>query len=148
MRGNPVPSLSENALSIAAMDHRRRNLGFFFDQAVERVPDKVAIIDLSGGRERRTSYRRLDQRMDRVAGMLARLGVRPGERLAMLVGNRTEFVEVFFGSMRAGAIPLPLNVRLAAGTLQQIIADAACVLAVVDPSSSRDAVAVGSRAHS
>ena len=88
---------------------RRRNLGYFFDGALARVPDKVAIIDLFGGRERRATYRELDARMTGVARMLARLGVRPGERLAMLVGNRTEFVEFFFGTMRTGAIPLLLN---------------------------------------
>ena len=127
------------------MDNRQRNLGFFFDATVRRVPDKVAIIDLFGGRERPSTYRQLDQRMDRVAGMLARLGVRPGERVAMLVGNRTEFVEFFFGAMRAGAIPLPLNTRLAGDTLANIIADAACVLAVVDPTSNRDALAIARR---
>ena len=125
--------------------NRRRNLGFFFDQAIARVPDKVAIIDLFGGRERCTTYRQLDERMDSVARMLARLGVRAGERVAMLVGNRTEFIEFFFGSMRAGAIPLPLNTRLAAGTLEHIIADAACVLAIVDPSSHREAAALAAR---
>ena len=46
--------------------NRRRNLGFFFDDAVARVPDKVAIIDLFGGRERCATYRQLDQRMDGV----------------------------------------------------------------------------------
>src|SRR6478609_2975669 len=105
--------------------YRRRNLGFFFDQAIARVPDKVASIDLFGGRERCTSYRQFDERMDSVARMLARLGVRAGERVAMLVGNRTEFIEFFFGSMRAGAIPLPLNIRLAAVTLTDTIRDAA-----------------------
>jgi long-chain acyl-CoA synthetase len=121
---------------------RRRNLGYFFDHALARVPDKVAIIDLFGGRERRATYRDLDARMTDVARMLARLGVRPGERLAMLVGNRTEFVEFFFGSMRAGAIPLPLNTRLAAQALRDVIRDASCVLALVDPSSHRDAVSI------
>src|SRR5215510_1336140 len=130
-----------------AMDNvnRRRNLGFFFDQATTRVPDKMAIIDLFGGRERCSTYRQLDARMDAVARMLARLGVRPGERVAMLVGNRTEFVEFFFGAMRAGAIPLPLNTRLAADTLTHIISDAACVVAIVDPTSNRDAVAIAHR---
>jgi long-chain acyl-CoA synthetase len=127
------------------MDNRQRNLGFFFDATVARAPDKVAIIDLFGGRERASTYRRLDQRMDRVAGMLARLGVRPGERVAMLVGNRTEFVEFFFGAMRAGAIPLPLNTRLAGDALAHIIEDAACVLAVVDPTSNRDALTIARR---
>jgi long-chain acyl-CoA synthetase len=107
------------------LDNRHKNLGFFFDAAVARLPDKVAIIDLFGGRERTSTYRQLDQRMDQVAAMLARLGVRPGQRIAMLVGNRTEFVEFFFGAMRAGAIPLPLNTRLAGETLAHIVADAA-----------------------
>jgi acyl-CoA synthetase (AMP-forming)/AMP-acid ligase II len=132
---------------MVSMDNvnRRRNLGFFFDQAAARVPDKAAIIDLFGGRERRSTYRQLDARMDAMARMLARLGVRPGERVAMLIGNRTEFIEFFFGAMRAGAILLPLNTRLAGGTLERIIADAACVLAVVDPASHRDALALARR---
>src|SRR5882757_8223893 len=127
------------------IENRGRNLGFFFDAAVARLPDKVAIIDLFGGRERSSTYLQLDARMDQAARMLARLGVRPGERIAMLVGNRTEFVEFFFGAMRMGAIPLPLNIRLAGDTLAAIIADAACVLALVDPSSNRDALAVAQR---
>src|ERR1043165_8526993 len=104
--------------------NRGRNLGFFFDRSVARVPDKVAIIELFGGNERRATYRQLDARMNRVASMLARLGVAPGERVAMLIGNRVEFVEFFFGAMRAGAIPLLLNTRLAANTLEGLIADA------------------------
>jgi long-chain acyl-CoA synthetase len=135
----------DTLLSVVFMDNRLRNLGFFFDATVRRLPDKVAIIDLFGGRERCSTYRQLDERMNRVAGMLARLGVRPGERIAMLVGNRTEFVELFFGAMRAGAIPLPLNTRLAGDTLAHIIEDAACVLAVVDPTSNRDALAIAQR---
>src|SRR5262249_40184557 len=135
------------AASQITMDNanRRRNLGFFFDASVARLPDKVAIIDLFGGSERLATYRRLDARMNAVASMLARLGVAPGERLAMLIGNRTEFIEFFFGAMRAGAIPLPLNTRLAADTLEQIIAQAACTLAIVDPSSHGNALAIARR---
>src|SRR6266487_7000688 len=134
----PAPTTMDNV-------NRRRNLGFFFDQSVARLPDKVAIIDLFGGKERRATYRQLDARMNRVASMLARLGVAPGERVAMVIGNRTEFIEFFFGSMRAGAIPLPLNTRLAADTLEQIIAEAACALGAVDPSSHRSALAIARR---
>jgi long-chain acyl-CoA synthetase len=125
--------------------NRQRNLGFFFDHVTRRLADKVAIVDLFGGRERISTYRDLDARMNAVASMVARLGVRPGERVAMLVDNRTEFIEFFFGSMRAGAIPLPLNTRLAAETLEHIIADARCTLAIIDPSSHRDALAIGRR---
>src|SRR5690242_7367462 len=122
--------------------NRRRNLGFFFDDTVRRLPDKIAIIDLFGGRERASTYRQLDERMNRVASMLAALGVRLGDRVAMLVGNRVEFIEFFFGAMRAGAIPLLLNTRLAADMLEKLVADAKCVLAIVDPSCNRDALAI------
>jgi long-chain acyl-CoA synthetase len=125
--------------------NRQRNLGFFFDHVTRRLADKVAIVDLFGGRERISTYRDLDARMNAVASMVARLGVRPGERVAMLVCNRTEFIEFFFGSMRAGAIPLALNTRLAAETLERIIGDARCTLAIIEPSSHRDALAIGRR---
>jgi long-chain acyl-CoA synthetase len=125
--------------------NRQRNLGFFFDHVTERRADKVAIVDLFDGRERTSTYRDLDTRMNAVASMVARLGVRPGKRVAMLIGNRTEFIEFFFGSMRAGAIPLPLNIRLAADTLEHIIRDARCTLAIIDPSSHRDALAIARR---
>src|ERR1700722_2772839 len=133
----------------AAMTHthsagvnRRRNLGFFFDDACARSPDKVAIIDLFGGHERSVTYRALDARMDGVAAMLGRLDIRPGERVGMLVGNRLEFVEFFFGAMRAGAIPVPLNTRLAADTLDYIFADAGRVAALVDPGCNPNAITI------
>ena len=125
--------------------NRARNLGFFFDAAVRARPDKVAVIDLFGGRERAVTYRTLDARMDRVAAMLAGLGARAGERIGMLVGNRVEFLEVFFGAMRLGAIPVILNTRLAADTLTAIFADAGCRIAVIDPGCNRHAVAIAER---
>jgi long-chain acyl-CoA synthetase len=125
--------------------NRARNLGFFFDAAVRAVPDKVAVIDLFGGREREITYRALDVRMDRVAAMLAGLGARTGERIGVLVGNRVEFLEIFFGAMRMGAIPVILNTRLAADTLGAIFADAGCRIAVIDPDCNRHAVAIAER---
>jgi long-chain acyl-CoA synthetase len=124
--------------------NRRRNLGYFFDASVERYPDKTCIIDLFGGRERSVTYRELDARMNRIASTLVRLGMKPGERVAMLCGNRLEFIEFFFGAMRAGAIPVPLNTRLATDTLTYIFKDSDSVLGLIDPSCNKDAVAIAS----
>jgi long-chain acyl-CoA synthetase len=128
-----------------ARSGRAANLGYFFDAALARLPGKVAIIDLFGGVERTRTYRQLDARMDQVAGMLLRLGVRPGERVGMLVGNRLEFIEFFFGAMRAGAIPVLLNTRLAADMLVTLFDDAACSLALIDPGCNREALAIAAR---
>jgi len=125
--------------------NRKRNLGYFFDGSLARLPNKVAIIDLFGGRERQITYRQLDDRMTRVARTLVRLGVQPGERVGMLVGNRVEFIEFFFGAMRAGAIPVPLNTRLAEDTLALILKDADCALIVVDPTCNKHAIEIAEK---
>ena len=127
-------------------ENRRRNLGFFFDGALARTPDKVAIIDLHGGRERHSHLPHARCAHGRGRAPCWRGSAsRPGERVGMLVGNRVEFIEFFFGAMRAGAIPVPLNTRLAADTLGHIFADAGCTLALVDPGCNRDALAVAER---
>jgi long-chain acyl-CoA synthetase len=118
------------------------NLGYFFAGSVRRFPDRVAVIDLHGGRERTTTYAQLDERADRAAGLVRSLGVRPGERVGMIVGNRVEFLEIFFGAMRAGAIPVAINTRLARDTLKFILEDAECTAAFVEPWAHPDAVEV------
>ncbi len=123
---------------------RRTNLGYFFAASVERFPQKVALIDLYGGIERSITYAQLDERADRVAGLLQERGVKPGERVGMIVGNRVEFLEIFFGAMRAGAIPVAINTRLARETLKFILEDAECVAAFVEPDAHPDAMAVSS----
>lgn len=126
--------------------NRRRNLGYFFDETVRRVPDKVCIVDLFFGDERTVTYRQLDERMNRVAAILSRLGVNPGERVGMLVGNRIEFLEFFFGSMRMGAIPVPINTHLNADTLKYILNDAHCVTVLIDPGSNLSALDIAREA--
>jgi long-chain acyl-CoA synthetase len=121
---------------------REKNLGYFFSDSVRRFPDKVAIVDLHGGRERQVTYAQLDERSDRVAGLVRRLGVKPGERVGMIVGNRVEFLEIFFGAMRAGAIPVAINTRLARDTLKFILEDAECRAAFVEPEAHPDAFEV------
>ena len=122
--------------------NREKNLGYFFADSVQRFPDRVAVIDLHGGRERRVTYAELDERADRAAGLVRRLGVKPGERVGMIIGNRVEFLEIFFGAMRAGAIPVAINTRLARDTLKFILEDAECRASFVEPQAHPDAMAV------
>jgi long-chain acyl-CoA synthetase len=109
------------------------NLGYWCSGAAKRFPDKIALIDLSDGAPREITYRALEARLDRVAAMLSRLGMKAGDRLAMSVGNRIEFVEIMFGAMRVGIIPVPLNTKLAADMIGYIIHDSGSTGAIVDP---------------
>ncbi|RBQ16065.1 (2,3-dihydroxybenzoyl)adenylate synthase [Spongiactinospora rosea] len=54
----------------------------------------------------RWSYRRLDERADRLAAGLTRLGVRPGDRVVVHLPNRPSFYEVCFALFRIGALPV------------------------------------------
>jgi long-chain acyl-CoA synthetase len=124
--------------------NRDENLGYFFSDSVRRFPHKAAIIDLYGGVERQVTYAELDERADRVAGLVRRLGVQPGERVGMIIGNRVEFLEIFFGAMRAGAIPVAINTRLARDTLKFILEDAECRAVFVEPEAHPNALEVAS----
>jgi acyl-CoA synthetase (AMP-forming)/AMP-acid ligase II len=59
--------------------------------------------------------------------------MRLGDRLAMSIGNRIEFIEIMFGAMRAGVVPVPLNTKLASDMIDYVIRDAGCTGAVIEP---------------
>ncbi|HUQ80324.1 MAG TPA: AMP-binding protein [Gemmatimonadaceae bacterium] len=92
------------------------------------TPDRVAIVDRS--RDARHTYAELDAAAERWAGALATLGVKAGDRVATLTGNRVETIALFFGAVRIGAVLVPLNWRLAAPELSRVVADAAPALLV------------------
>ena len=118
-------------------DPRENNLGYWSAGAAERFPERSAIIDLSREPPRHISYRELEERLDRFASLVTARGMRAGDRIAMAVGNRFEFVEIMYGAMRAGVVPVPLNTKLGADALRYIIKDAGAVAAVVEPSVNR-----------
>lgn len=83
---------------------------------------RTAIVEASTGA--RHSYRALNAHADQWHGVLARLGVRPGDRVGILAQNRYDFVPLFFACIRRGAILVPLNWRLSAPELSRVLADA------------------------
>jgi crotonobetaine/carnitine-CoA ligase len=62
--------------------------------------------------DREVSYRSLDERSDRVAAGLAGQGVARGDRVAALLFNSPEFLDLWFGTSKLGAVLVPLNTGL------------------------------------
>lgn len=102
------------------------NLAELIRGAAQDHPARPALVF----RGRPISYLELDERVDLTAAALAELGVRPGDRVALLAGNVPEFVSVFYGALRAGAVACPLNVMLTPEELGYILADAGAKVAV------------------
>jgi fatty-acyl-CoA synthase len=73
---------------------------------------------------RSLDYAALDARTARCAGWLRGRGVQAGDRVAILLSNRSAFLEAVFAAARLGAIALPLNTRLAAPELHELLDDA------------------------
>jgi len=88
----------------------------------DRTPEKLASIDQHTGR--RFTYADLHDRSARLAAYLHQnWGVEPGDRLAILAKNSTDYFEFQFACIRLGAMMLPLNWRLAEPELLFILND-------------------------
>jgi fatty-acyl-CoA synthase len=86
-----------------------------------------------------TTYAELDARSERLADGLLRLGLRRGDRVASLTGNRPEHVELFFACAKAGLVLAPLSWRLAPAELAYQLTDAEPAVLFVEP--ERDSLA-------
>ncbi len=107
---------------------RLGNVYALFARAAASRPDADALV-FEG---RRWTYRELDLEAARVASGLASLGVRAGERVAMLVGNRPEFVFALLGTLRLGAIAVPMGTRLQTPEIAYIVDHCGAVALVHD----------------
>jgi len=84
------------------------------------------------------SYADVKHHIEQAAGALRAIGVRPEERVAMAMLDSLEFVAVFLGAMRIGAVPVLMNPLLPGRDLAVIVADSrACVLVI---SADRESV--------
>ncbi|BBY66115.1 AMP-binding protein [Mycolicibacterium helvum] len=72
------------------------------------------------------TYREVAQESRRLAAGLSVLGVRPGDRVGMLVANYPEFVSVKFAIARVGAIAVPFNYLYRESELAFVLADSEC----------------------
>ncbi|MEU8206171.1 acyl--CoA ligase family protein [Streptosporangium sp. NPDC049046] len=110
----------------------------FLDRAAAVHADRTAVID----GPLRLTYRELHERCLRQAGALAALGVRPGDRVAVLAANTPLLLESHFGVLYAGAVLLTLNIRLSAEELRHIVRHSGARLLIFDPEFAELAEAV------
>lgn len=80
-----------------------------FLASVRAHPDKTAVV--FDGRE--ITYRAMNDRINQMAGVLTcDLGVRPGDRVAYLLPNCPELLELYYAVQKIGAVVVPLNYKL------------------------------------
>ena len=89
-------------------------------RALQYYPEKTALA-LNGSR---LSFRQLHERVGRIAAALSREGFKAGDRLALLLPNEAEYIELIYACAWLGLIVVPLNTRLSEKEIDHVLADA------------------------
>ena len=84
------------------------NVKYLINRAVKEYPHRIALIY----KDTRLSFRKLNNRVNRLANGLAGLGLKKGDRVGMLLRNCNQFIEIDFALSKTGLVRVPLNARL------------------------------------
>jgi len=115
--------------TIAYADNFNVAVSFVDRHLEEGRGDKVAIRDASGD----TTYAQLAENANRAGNALLGLGIGRGERVLMMVKDCAAFYYLFWGAIKAGIVPVPLNTLLRAKDYTFMIEDSGCAAVVYSP---------------
>ena len=105
-------------------------------------PKRLAIETHDGAR---ISYGDLVARAGQMANVLVARGVKPGDRVAVQVEKSVANIVLYLGTVRAGAVYLPLNTAYTLNELDYFIGDAEPSLVVCDPSKAEGIKAIAAK---
>ena len=112
------------------------NFANYVDVAARDAPNRTALTD----HRRELSFGELAAETDAVASALEDLGVEPGDRVALYLPNSVAFVTAYFGAMKRGAVPFPINMRFQGHEVEYVLNDSGAV-AVVTAGQFEDVIA-------
>jgi acetyl-CoA synthetase len=99
---------------------------------------RVAIIEHDPQGARPYSFAQLQQAADRVSGLLHQRGVRPGDRVALVLPQRFETAAAYMGILQMGAVAMPLSQLFGPDALLYRLQDSGAVAALVDEQALRN----------
>lgn len=103
-------------------------IGSLLSQSARKFPERLAI-ECEG---RSYTYRRFNEEVNRLANGLLSLGIKKGDKLALMMKNSDHFVFTFFAAAKIGAVAVPVNFRLTASEVQYILEQSDAAVVVCD----------------
>jgi long-chain acyl-CoA synthetase len=119
----------------ATLDYPSIPLDRLLSDSAAKYPQRPAII--FGGSvgtrvmDSTMSYQKLDDRVNRFAAKLQHLGLKKGDRVAIITPNCPQFIIAYYGTLRAGGVAAPCNFLYAANELEHLLNEAGAEIAVV-----------------
>jgi long-chain acyl-CoA synthetase len=95
------------------------NLSDLVRRAAEQVPTQAALLY----QDQSLSWAELEDQVSRAAGAFRSLGLQPGDRVAIALGNTLAFPLCYFGVLRAGLVAVPVNPASTAAELRHVLGD-------------------------
>jgi len=91
----------------------------FLERSADLHPDRVALVH----EDVRATYAEVNSKANCLAHWLCDQGLRPGDRVALLIENGLQYVVSYFGALKAGAAVVPLNSDLKPESLRPLLAE-------------------------
>lgn len=111
------------------------NVGSYLTNSAKLHPDRIAV----GDGALKLTFRELNEHASAFSYGLQRLGLQPGDRVAIFMQNRTEYLVTLFGLFKGGFVAVPVNAKLHSNELAFII-DHSEASAVVSAGQNRTSV--------
>ncbi len=103
------------------------NLATLLRESVKRNPEHTALIY----DDFRMKYSQLEAASNQFANALVQAGIKPGQKVAMMLPNIPQFVFTYYGILKAGAVVVPLNVLLRTPEVTYHLEDSDSVMLIV-----------------
>ena len=112
------------------------NLATMLRESARARPDKAAVILDSF----RLTWAQVEAASNQAAGGLRSAGVRPGDRVGLMLPNVPQFLIAYYGILKAGAVVVPMNVLLKAPEVAYYLADSGATTLIVWDDFAREAL--------
>jgi len=107
----------------------KRSIIDYLAEHASRSPDRVVV----SYKEDKITFRELEERAARCRGALAGLGIKPGDRIALVMSDCPEMMIALLGVMGMGAIVVPCSTMLKPAELEYMLQDSGAKLVIVTP---------------
>jgi acyl-coenzyme A synthetase/AMP-(fatty) acid ligase len=113
------------------------------DRWAAEDPGRLAMLWTDGRHERRVSFGALAEASNRFGDALRRAGLRPGDRLLVLLGREIPWWQAMLGALKAGVVPMPATTQLRRKDIAYRLRAAGAVAALADAASAAEVDAAG-----
>ena len=115
---------------------RGLTFGHVAETNARKYPDEECLVMETDAGIDRLTFAEFNERADRTARALAGYGVEKGDRVAVYMQNNVETLETYYGAMKLGALPVPVNHRFKDREVEYVLRDSGADLIVFDAAAA------------